>query len=129
MLYGVVGEDGEDSCHADAVVGPEGGAVGSEPFAVEDRLDSVVHKVELLVAVLLADHVHVSLQANALRLLIAFRGGLADKDVAEVIVEGLEAMITTKLLQIGRDAFLVFRRARYLHYLAKIAPYGGGFQI
>ena len=129
MLDGVVVQDGKDGGNADAVIGAQRGAVGRQPFAVKHRLDGILEEVELLVAVLLAHHIHMGLQADALRMLIAFRCRLADQHVAQLVAEGFKAVVAAEFLQIGRNFLFVFRRTRDLHNLAKITPYRGGFQL
>ena len=129
MGYLLVLEDGEDGGDADAVVGAEGGAVGGEPLTVQHGLDGVFHEVELLAAVLLADHVHVGLKADHGRFLVAFAGGLADEHIAQFVAEGLEAMFLAPVDEPGGDALLVLGRARNLHDFAEPVPHAGGLEV
>lgn len=121
-------EDGEDGGDADAVVGTEGGAVGREPRTVQHWLDGVFHEVELLAAVLLADHVHVSLQAHAGALLVALAGGLADEHIAQLVALGLETVLLAPVHEVGRDALFVLRGARNLHDFTEPVPHALWFE-
>ena len=94
-------KDGQDGGHADAVVGAEGGAVSSEPLAVQHRLDGVFQEVELLVAVLLTDHIHVGLQAHHGALLVALAGWFAHQHVAELVTLGLQTVLLAPLDKVG----------------------------
>ena len=108
VFDGVVGKDGQNGGHADAVVSTQRSAVGRQPLAVEHRLDGILHEVELLVAILLANHVHVSLEADPLRMLVAFRSRLANQDVAQFVVERFQTVVVTELLQVSRNLLFMF---------------------
>jgi hypothetical protein len=69
------------------------------------------------------------LEADALRIFVAFGGWFADQDVAQFVVEGLKTMLETEVLEIGRYFLLMFRGAWNLHYFTEIAPYGGRLKI
>ena len=57
--------DGQGRGQADAVVGPEGRALGVDPLALDLGLDRVLAEVVDLVRVLLADHVQMALEDGA----------------------------------------------------------------
>ena len=60
-----VGEHRQGRAHADAVVGPQGGALGPQHVPVPHQLDGVPGEVVAGAFVLFADHVHVGLQGHA----------------------------------------------------------------
>ena len=129
MLYGGVVEDGQSGGHADAVVGSKGGAVADEPAIFHKRLDGLGEEVKVLVAVFLAHHVHVGLEAYAGRVLIAFVGGFAYQDIAYLVDKCLIAVLAAEFLQVGGDFFFVFGWTGNIHQFAKVVPYGGGLEV
>ena len=68
----LVSQNSHSRSHAYAVVGTEGGTVGSHPFTVvlNVGLDRVFLEVKHAVAVLLRHHIHVSLQDHARMVLV-----------------------------------------------------------
>ena len=126
MLQFLVLKDGKDSGHADTIVSAKSGAVGSEPSTIQYRLDRVFHKVELLAAVLFANHIHVGLEADHGALLVALAGGLSDEHVSELVAFSLKALFLTPVHEVGRDTFLVLGGTRNLHDFAEIMPHACG---
>ena len=92
MHHIFVREDCHGCGYADTIVGAESSTIGRYPFAVifNVGLDRIFLKVKDFVGVLLRHHIHVSLQDNARMILIARRGGFANKDVADLVLEGFQ---------------------------------------
>ena len=77
----------------------------------------------LHVAVLLANHVHMSLQDDAFVILVAGCGRYAHDDVHRLIGYTLDAVLRSKRLQPLTDSLLVLRGTRNLAYLRKNLKY------
>ena len=86
VTEGLVLHDGHDGCHAQSVVGAEGGATGLDPLTVNPRLYGVGLEVMGGLGCLLRHHVHVGLQYDALTVFHALRGGFAENDVSGFIL-------------------------------------------
>ena len=91
MFDGFVFQNGQRNGHAYAVVGSQGGAFGTQPFAVNLGLDRVFVEVELRIVVFLANHVHVALENNGRHFLLARCGRLRNQHVASFIAFGVKA--------------------------------------
>ena len=88
-----VGDGGQSSGHADAVVSTEGGLVGAHPAVVDDRLDGVGQEVVCLVAVGLRHHVAVRLQNHRRAVLKARGGGNAEEQVAGLVLHDVDLVL------------------------------------
>ena len=77
------GSQGDSQAHT--VVGTQGGVVGANPFAIDDGLDGVGVEVVGRAGTFLGDHIHVTLQHDALALLVARSGGPEDGHVAGLV--------------------------------------------
>ncbi len=82
--------DREAGGQPDAVVRAERRAVGLDPFALDRGPDGVLGEIVGDVGVLVADHVHVTLENDAGGALATRRGLLADDDVADLVLLGFE---------------------------------------
>ena len=103
-------QDGQGQGHADAVVGAQRGACGTEPLAVDDGLYRVFQEIMLHVLALLGHHVRMPLQHDARSALLARRGGLADERIAALVGLVPEAPLLGKAGQIFFHALLVTGR-------------------
>ena len=119
---------GQAGGHGDAVVGAERRPAGPQEVPVAHQLQRVLQEVVGRVLVLLADHVHVPLEAHAARLLVAGRGGLADEHVAAGVLPGLEAELLRGREEVGGDRLLVRRPARDPADLGEVAKDRGGLE-
>lgn len=90
MLEGVVSKDSHSRSYTHAIVRTKGGAIGSNPLAVDVRLDGVSFEIEVLVGVLLRHHVHVTLEDDTRVAFVTRSGGFADDDVADFVDDGFE---------------------------------------
>ena len=122
-------EDGH--CHgaADTVVGSEGGALGLYPLTVDVCLHRVFLPVVLYVVVVLRHHVEVALEDDALAVLHAGCGGLADDDVADLVADGLQSEALAEILHEVHGPPLFFRGTRNLCQRMEVLPYAFGIQI
>ena len=117
-----VGDDGQGRSHADAVVSAEGRAVGMQPLALDDRLDGVFLEVVLLVAVLLANHVHVGLQDDGLAVFHALGGGHGHDDVATVFLDIADVMVFCPLFEVSHHLGFLLRRTRHTEDAVELFP-------
>ena len=118
----------EDRRHADTVVGAQRRAVGRHPAAVDVGVDGVLGEIELLVVVLLRNHVEVGLQDHALAVLHPLRGGFADIDVVRRVLLRFEALRAGEIENIAADLLLVRRGARDADDLREMFPDKRRFQ-
>ena len=112
--------------HADAVVGTEGRTLCLHPFAVHVGLYGIAGEVEADILVLLAHHVHVTLQHDGLSVLHAGRGWLANDDVARFVATGVEVQPPTEVEQEVNHLLLMLRGAWYSVHLSKALEYACG---
>ena len=103
-------------------------AVGRHPGAVDVGVDGVLGEIELLVVVLLRNHVEVGLQDHALAVLHPLRGGFADIDVVRRVLLRFEALRAGEIENIAADLLLVRRGARDADDLREMFPDKRRFQ-
>ena len=111
MHESVVGKCGERCCHANAVVGAECGAVGAEPFSVDDSGDGLVFEVEVLV-VGLAYHIHVCLHGDNGSVFVTNSCRFAHKHVADGVGLDFNIVLLCEIKKIFADFTFFFRWAR-----------------
>ena len=117
-----VGDNGQGSSHADAVVSAEGRAVGMQPLALDDGLDGVFLEVVLLVAVLLAYHIHMGLQDDGLAVFHALGGGHSHDDVATVFLDVADLMVFGPFLEVSHHLGFLLRRTRHTEDAVELFP-------
>ena len=115
--------------HTDAIVGAKRGALCLHPLSVHVSLNGVLCEIECDVAVLLADHIHVTLQYDGLTVLHAGRGRLADDDVARFVASGVEVQFASEVEQEVDHLLFLFRRTGYLVHLCKALEYTLGLKV
>ena len=93
--------DCHDGSHAETVVASEGSMISTNPVAIDDGFDRVVFKVVIALRCFLRNHVHVSLEDNALAVLHTRSGRLAHYDVARSILECLYTCFLCPVEQIS----------------------------
>ena len=93
---GVVRQNGQDHSHGDAVIAPQGGAVGPDPFPVGADVQALPGHVLMAVGGLGAHHVHVALEHHHRGLFIAGGGVLPDNDVVQPVLAVPQAQVTGK---------------------------------
>ena len=103
-----VGDGGQSSGHADAVVSTEGGLVGSHPAVVDNRLDGVGQEVVRLVTVGLRHHVAVGLQHHGSAVLEARGGGNVEEQVAGLVLHHVDLVLSGPFLVPFQDSRFVF---------------------
>ena len=124
-MYGIlVCEDRHRRSYTDTVIGTQRCAIGSYPLAVVlyIGLDRVFLKIEVLVAVLLRHHIHVSLQDHTRMVLVARRSRFANEDVTDLVVKGLQTETFTVVHEEFRDLFAFTARTRDLGKAVEAAP-------
>ena len=104
---------GQRRCHADAVVGSEGGTVSAKPFTVYNSADRLGGEVEALV-VALAHHVHVRLEYYSRSIFFAGCGGLVHNHIANGVCLDFYIVLGGKVKQILTNLLFLFGRAGYL---------------
>ena len=124
----IVLQDGKNSRRTDTVVRTERRTVGRHPFAVDIRLDRVLGKVELLIVVLLGNHIQMRLQNDTLAVLHPFGGRLADIDIVGRILLALQAETLGYADHVRTDLLLVGGRTGYFSDFCKMLPNQRGFQ-
>ena len=129
MLDGGGGQYGQGCSHTDAVVGSQGGAACTQPFAIDVGLDGVGVEVVADVLVLLAHHVDVRLQDYGLMPLHAGGGGFLDEHVSGCIHEGLQLVLLAESTQVGNNLLLLLGRTGHLTNLIEVRKDFYGFQI
>ena len=122
-------QDGQSRGYAYAIVCTERSALGFHPFTLHNRFDGVGQEVVLHVIILLAHHVHMSLQSHRLAVLHAGCGRFFHQNVSGFIRPCFQTMLLSEVLQISDDFPFFLRGTRHLAYLFKIAEYTGRFQI
>ena len=127
----LVGQDGHGGSHTDTIIGAKRRTISCYPFAIVLYIgaDGVFLKVKDFVAVLLGHHIHVSLQNNARMAFHTRRGGFADDDVANLILDGFQTQRTAIVSQEVADFFLFARRTRDLGKAVEIVPQCLGFLV
>ena len=75
------------------------------------------------VSVLLRHHVHMALKDDTLHVLAARSCRLADDDVADLVLDGLEAMLLTPVIHVLHCEFLMLRRAWNLCQCVEVLPH------
>ena len=103
---GVLG-DGHHGDDGDAVIGAQGGAVGREPLAVADELDTPFGRIVRAVRTALADHVDVTLEDHDRRRLSAGRRRYAHDQVRASGRHDLEPLLGGPCLDVRHGCFLV----------------------
>ena len=93
-----VDHNGQGGSHTDAVVGAEGGAVGTEPIAVDNSFDRLCLEVEVLV-VALAHHIHMSLHHHSRSAFAACGGRFRHSYVAYGIGADGDAVLSSEVEQ------------------------------
>ena len=86
MLYGGVSQDSESCCDSDTIVGTESRTLSVNPSVGNMRLDRILVEVMLYVTILLADHIHVTLEDDGLTVLHAWCSTLADDYIARLVL-------------------------------------------
>ena len=122
MLQLLVGQHGQGGSHTDTVVGTQRRTPCLHPFAIDISLDGVVLEVVFHIAVLLAHHIHVSLQDNRSSP-FATRGSLfGNHYVARLVDLGCQILFPGKSQQELTNALLLFRRTGNLSNGIEIVP-------
>ena len=129
MLQAVVSQNSHCRGHADAVICAQRRAVCANPFAVHISLNGIFGEVEHLVRVLLGHHVHMCLQNHARLVFVAFRGGLADDHVADLLLDRLQSQTAAIVGQKITNLFLYARRTRDASKCVEIFPHLLRFQV
>ena len=104
---------------SDAIVSAERSAFRFHPFTIDIGLDGILREVEVDVAILLADHIHVALQDDCLAVLHSWGCRLADDDVSCFVSAGIESKFLSEIEQELNHLFFLFRWARDLIHLCK----------
>ena len=112
MLEGLGSENAHSCCCSEAVVSAESGAFGAHPTVVDVSLDRVFLEIMDGVGVLLWHHVEVSLQDDALAVLVTWRCWLADDDVAGFVDDGLKTEVLTEFLHESDNLCFLLRWTR-----------------
>ena len=81
----IVVQHSESHSHADAVVRPQGGAPGADLVPRHEDVQTHFLRVPGAVVLLLHQHVHVSLEHDRRRVLVAGGGVLPDNDVVHLV--------------------------------------------
>ena len=118
----LAGEHRQGRGHADAVVGAERRALGPEQVAVLPDLDGILQEVVAGALVLLADHVHVGLEADGGPAFLPRGGRLADDHIADFVTLHLAAQGLGLISHPGRGRGLVLGPAGDLRQFEEIGP-------
>ena len=88
----LVRKDGHRSSYTDTIVRTKGRAISRNPLSVvlDICLNRVFLKIELLIAVLLWYHIHVSLQDDTRVILIPCRSRFTNQHIADLVLKGLQ---------------------------------------
>ena len=62
MLDIIGGKQSQLGRYTDTIIGSQSSAVGTQPFAVDDRLDRIIVEIVFRTVIFLANHIHVRLQ-------------------------------------------------------------------
>ena len=103
----VVYHHGHSCRQTDAVVGSEGRPLGLYPVAVHVCLDGIRQEIMLHAVVLLGHHVHVGLQHDCRRILVARCGRLAHHHVSGLVGLHFDAVLLGEVHQEFADLLLV----------------------
>ena len=120
MLDVIAVEDGQFDGTAYTVVSTQGGALCSQPLAVDIGADGISVEVELHIYELVAYHVHVALQDDGLPVFHARRSSLADNHVTRFVDFGVEIAALTPVLKILNHLLFALRRTRNFVNLRKL---------
>ena len=96
MLQSVVFEHGKFHGTAYAIVSPQCGALGLQPFTVNIGFDGVVVKIDIHINQLLAHHVSMALQNQRLPVFIPLGGRFADNHISGFVNHGFQTMFFSK---------------------------------
>ena len=122
-------EDGNLHGTANTVIGTQGCTLGLHPFAVHVCLNGIVLEVKLNIVVLLANHVHVTLQYNNRSVLHTRSGRLADDNIAYLVAHCLQTKTAAYLQQVLHHLVLLLGRTGNTVYLTKCFKNRSGFQF
>mmetsp|Transcript_108281 Transcript_108281/g.334397 ORF Transcript_108281/g.334397 Transcript_108281/m.334397 type:complete len:252 (-) Transcript_108281:13-768(-) len=111
---------------SNAVVGPERGACGLQPFAIHPEPDGVGGKVMRRARVLLADHVDVTLEHDGVCVLAAPASRTDDQEVPAGILPPSESLGLCKLPDVAQHLLFLLRRPRNAAEAGEVAPERGG---
>ena len=100
--------------YTDTVIRAERRAVSSYPIAVDVSLDSVLLEIEYLIAILLGNHIDVSLQNDTLAILHTLGCGFANQYVVSLVLHHFQALLLSKSDDVSTNRLLVERGVRYL---------------
>ncbi len=100
MLNGRILQHCKAHSHANAVIGPKGGAVCGYPFSVNVCVDGVFQEIVGGVSGFLGNHIHMSLEDDTLAVFHSGGGGNADDYVAGAILDGVKAVGYTPVIQV-----------------------------
>ena len=132
VLDGGIFRGGHRQGQADAVIGPEGGAVCRHPFAVHVGADGVFQEIVPAVRSFLGYHIHMALQDHSFAVLHAGGGGDADNHVGNgtlAVLDGFETMGDTPVIQVVYYLFLVIGGTRKLGESIEVLPDYLGFKF
>ena len=126
VLRLLIQQQSHRSRHTDTVVSSERRTLGTYPLAIHNGTNSVVLEVELHIAVLLANHIHMRLQDNRWARLITRRCRLTHHDITYLIALPLDIVGLRKLNQKLNHTLLLLRWAWYSGEGIKLLPHGTG---
>ena len=114
--------------HANAVVGPQRGAVGNQPAVATLRPDRVAREVMRRIGIVLAHHVQMRLQDDAGEIFPPRAGRLADNQVAGGVDRGSQPALTGPGQQVLPQFRLLLRGARNRAQQGEMIPDNRGFK-
>ena len=98
-VLNIVGvENGKFYGITNAVVGTERSTLGAHPVTVNIALNGIVVEVYVHIHQFVAHHIHMTLKNCGSTILIAFGGGLLDKNVSGFVYFCLQSVVLAKLL-------------------------------
>ena len=103
----VVSQNSHSESHADAIVSAQGGFLCDDLVILDHKVDGISFEVVLTASVLLADHIHMSLQNDTGMVLKTLAGGLAHDDVVNIVSLVLQIVSLCKLHQISAHGSFV----------------------